>query len=320
MKVLVTGVLGFVGRNLKAYLDASGHDIIGLDKAVPKDEIDENIFRADILRCDLTSFLCDIDVVVHLAARVHIMRETSSDPLNEYRRINVEGTIRLANAAIKAGVKRFIYLSSAKVNGETSLPGMPFKEEDQLNPSDPYSLSKFEAEGYLRSLFKGSNMDVVIIRPPLVYGPGVKANFAELIKWIDQGWPIPLGRVRSNKRSFVSITNLVDFIRICLNHQKASNQIFFVSDDEDISTAELVKRLAKAMRKPAKLLPVPVSFLKCGAMMINKKQYISRLLDSLQVDISKAKSLLGWKPPQNLDEGLRQIFMIKRSPQIWTGQ
>ena len=311
MKVLVTGALGFVGRNLKEHLDAYGHETIGLDKAASEEEVSKNIFRADILKSDLANFLCDTDVVIHLAARVHIMRETSSDPLSEYRKINVDGTIRLANAAIKAGVKRFIYLSSAKVNGETSLPFRPFKEEDQLNPSDPYSLSKFEAEGYLRSLFKESGMDVVIIRPPLVYGPGVKANFAELIKWIERGFPIPFGCVKSNKRSFVSLANLVDFIRICLNHQKASNEIFFVSDDEDISTAELVKRLAKAMQKRAKLLPVPVSFLKCGAMIINKRQYISRLLDSLQVDITKAKSLLGWKPPQNLDEALRQIFIIK---------
>ena len=311
MKVLVTGALGFVGRNLKEHLDAYGHETIGLDKAASEDEVSKNIFRADILKSDLANFLCDTDVVIHLAARVHIMRETSSDPLSEYRKINVDGTIRLANAAIKAGVKRFIYLSSAKVNGETSLPFRPFKEEDQLNPSDPYSLSKFEAEGYLRSLFKESGMDVVIIRPPLVYGPGVKANFAELIKWIERGFPIPFGCVKSNKRSFVSLANLVDFIRICLNHQKASNEIFFVSDGEDVSTAELVKHLAKAMQKPAKLLPVPVGFLKFGAMMINKRQYISRLLDSLQVDITKAKSLLGWRPPQNLDEGLRQIFMIK---------
>ena len=311
MKVLVTGALGFVGRNLKEHLDAYGHETIGLDKAASEEEVSKNIFRADILKSDLANFLCDTDVVIHLAGRVHIMRETSSDPLSEYREINVDGTIRLANAAIKAGVKRFIYLSSAKVNGETSLPNKPFKEEDQPNPSDPYSVSKFEAEVYLRSLFKGSDMDVIIIRPPLVYGPGVKANFAELIKWIERGFPIPFGCVKSNKRSFVSVTNLVDFICVCLNHRKASNEIFFVSDDEDISTAELVERLAKAMQKPAKLLPVPVGLLKCGAMMINKRQYISRLLDSLQVDITKAKSLLGWKPPQNLDEGLRQIFMIK---------
>jgi nucleoside-diphosphate-sugar epimerase len=311
MRVLVTGALGFIGKHLRTYLERYGCEIIGLDKAASKDEVSKNIFRADILKSDLANFLCDTDVVIHLAGRVHIMRETSSDPLSEYREINVDGTIRLANAAIKAGVKRFIYLSSAKVNGETSLPNKPFKEEDQPNPSDPYSVSKFEAEVYLRSLFKGSDMDVIIIRPPLVYGPGVKANFAELIKWIERGFPIPLGCVKSNKRSFVSVANLVDFIRICLNHQKASNEIFFVSDDEDISTAELVKRLAKAMQKRAKLLPVPVSFLKCGAMIINKRQYISRLLDSLQVDITKAKSLLGWKPPQNLDEALRQIFIIK---------
>jgi len=308
MKVLVTGALGFVGKNLKAHLDAYGYNTIGLDKAALNGEVYKNIFRADILRSDLTNFLSDIEIVVHLAARVHIMRETSSDPLKEYRMINVDGTIRLADAAIKAGVKRFIYLSSAKVNGETSLPNKPFKEGDQLSPSDAYSLSKCEAERCLMSLSKGSNMDVVIIRPPLVYGPGVKANFAELIKWIERGLPLPLGRVISNKRSFVSINNLVDFIRICLNHQKASNEIFFVSDGEDVSTAELVKRLAKAMKKRAKLVPVPISVLKCGAMIVNKKQYVSRLLDSLQVDITKAKNLLGWMPPQSLDEGLLQIF------------
>jgi len=308
MKVLVTGALGFVGKNLKAHLDAYGYNTIGLDKAALKGEVYKNIFRADILRSDLTNFLSDIEIVVHLAARVHIMHETSSDPLKEYRMINVDGTIRLADAAIKAGVKRFIYLSSAKVNGETSPPNKPFKEGDQLSPSDAYSLSKCEAERCLMSLAKGSNMDVVIIRSPLVYGPGVKANFAELIKWIERGLPVPLGRVISNKRSFVSINNLVDFIRICLNHQKARNEIFFVSDGEDVSTAELVKRLAKAMQKRAKLVPVPISVLKFGAIIVNKKQYISRLLDSLQVDITKAKSILGWKPPQTLDEGLLQIF------------
>ena len=256
-------------------------------------------------KTDWRDELVDCDVVVHLAARVHVMYDASIDPLAEFRRVNVQGTLNLARQAAASGVRRFVFISSIKVNGEATQPGQPFTADDAPAPLDAYGISKMEAEQGLRELAAQTGMEVVIIRPPLVYGPGVKANFAAMMRWLQRGVPLPLGAIH-NQRSLVALDNLVDLIVTCLTHPAAANQTFLVSDDEDVSTTELLRRMGQAMGKPARLLPVPVSWLKVGAAMVGKRDAAQRLSGSLQVDIEKTCRLLGWVPPISLDEGLRR--------------
>ena len=251
--------------------------------------------------------LVDIKTLIHLAARVHIMRETVADPLAVFRDVNVCRTLKLAYQASSAGVKRFIFISSVKVNGEFTRPGYPFTETDDPNPQDHYSQSKNEAEQGLRQLIDQSKMDLVIIRPPLVYGHGVKANFAALISAVQRGLPLPLGAVH-NKRSLIALNNLVDFIVTCINHPKAANHTFLVSDGHDLSTTELVRGMAQAAGVTARLLPVPVWALQAGASLLGKGDVVQRLCGNLQVDISKARNLLGWVPPVSVEEGLRRAM------------
>jgi len=243
------------------------------------------------------------DVVVHCAARVHVMNETAADPLVEFRKVNVMGTLNLAIAAAKNGVKRFIFISSIKVNGESTLPGHPFTADDVPAPCDPYGISKMEAEQGLRRLSEETGMEVVIIRPVLIYGPGVKSNFRSMMAWLVRGVPLPLGSIR-NKRSLVSLENLVDLIATCINHPHAANQTFLVSDGEDVSTPELLTRMAQALDKSARLIPVPSSVLFYGAALVGRSAVAHRLCGSLQVDIGKTCSLLQWKPPYGVDEAL----------------
>ena len=245
------------------------------------------------------------DAVIHLAARVHVMRDTVGNPLAEFRRVNTEGTLNLARQAVLAGVKRFVFISSVKVNGEVTQPEQAFTEADVSSPQDAYGQSKHEAEQGLRQIASTSGMEVVIIRPPLVYGPGVKANFASLMRAVKRGWPLPLGAVH-NQRSLVALENLVDFIVTCITHPKAANQTFLVSDGKDLSTTELVRGMAQAAGVPARLLPVPVSALQAGASLLGKGDAVQRLCGNLQVDISKARELLGWNPPFSADEGLKR--------------
>ena len=245
------------------------------------------------------------DAVIHLAARVHVMRESAGDPLAEFRRVNTEGTLNLARQAVLAGVKRFVFISSVKVNGESTEPGHSFTEADTPNPQDAYGQSKHEAEQGLRQLSADTGMEVVIIRPPLVYGPGVKANFAVLMRAVQRGWPLPLGAVH-NQRSLVALDNLVDLIVTCITHPQAANQTFLVSDGEDLSTPDLIRRMARALNRSARLLPVPVLALQAGASLLGKGDAVQRLCGNLQIDISKARSLLGWLPPWSVDEGLRR--------------
>jgi len=245
------------------------------------------------------------DVVIHLAARVHIMNDDSKDPLAEFRKVNTEGTLNLARQAAESGVRRFIYLSSIKVNGEASDIGDCFSSDDGFIPNDPYGLSKYEAEQGLLALADVTDMDVVIIRPPLVYGPGVKANFLNMMRWVNRGVPLPFAAVQ-NKRSFVALDNLVDLIMTCIKHPASANQIFLVSDDEDISTTELLQRMGKALGKPARLIPIPAQLLRLGAQMLGKRDVAQRLLGNLQVDISKTKELLDWKPPVSFENGLQK--------------
>jgi UDP-glucose 4-epimerase len=246
-----------------------------------------------------------VDAVVHLAARVHVMQETTADPLAEFRRVNVQGTMNLARQAASAGVRRFVFVSSIKVNGEATQLGRPFMADDAPAPLDAYGVSKMEAEQGLREIASQTGMEVVIIRPPLVYGPGVKANFAAMMRWLKRGVPLPLGAIY-NQRSLVALDNLVDLIVTCLTHPAAANQTFMVSDGEDVSTTELLRRMGQAMGHPARLLPVPASWLKVAAGLVGKGDVAQRLCGSLQVDISKTRELLGWVPPVSLDEGLRR--------------
>lgn len=261
---------------------------------------------ADARRADLRTALGGADVVIHAAARAHVLQERAADPLAEYRRVNVDGTLALARAAAEAGVRRFVFVSSIKVNGERTAPGRAFRADDAPAPGDAYGVSKWEAEQGLCALARETGMEVVVVRPPLVYGPGAKGNFAALVRRVARGVPLPLGAVRHNRRSLVGLDNLVDLIVTCLDHPGAANQVFLAADGEDLSTADLLQRVARAMGRPARLLPVPVWVLQAAAASLGKRAVAQRLLGSLQVDGSKARELLGWAPPVSVDEGLKR--------------
>lgn len=251
------------------------------------------------------SALRDVNTVIHLAARVHVMCDNAADPLAEFRRVNVAGTLNLARQAVAAGTKRFIFISTIKVNGEETTLGRPFTSSDLPDPQDAYGISKHEAEECLRQLAEETGLEVVIIRPPLVYGPGVKGNFHSMMRWINKGVPLPLGAIH-NQRSLIALDTLVDFIITCIDHPAAANQTFLVADGEDLSTTDLLRRVGQAMGKPARLIPVPMSVLKIGARLLGKQSMAQRLCGNLQVDISKAREVLGWSPPVSVDEGLRR--------------
>lgn len=315
MKILVTGANGFVGSAVVNSL-VNNADIT-LRAAVRQE--DHSLFAAvDIIQVadlaadtDWGAALENIDVVIHTAARVHVMKDGATDPLAEYRQINVEGTLNLARQAVTAGVKRFIFISSIKVNGEETALNSPFSGDDLPAPVDPYGLSKLEAEQGLQKIAAETGMEVVIIRPPLVYGSNVKGNFQTMMRWLDKGVPLPLGAIH-NKRSLVALDNLVDLIVTCIDHPAAANQTFLAGDGEDLSTTELLQRMAKAMGKPARLVPVPVSILKLAATLLGKRAVAQRLCGSLQVDISKARDLLGWESPISVDEGLKRAAAGKK--------
>ena len=306
--ILVTGATGFVGSALLPVLLSQFHGVTAVGcRAQDKTHAELRSFGVGNIDCATrwSTVLRGKDAVIHLAARVHVMRESAGDPLAEFRRVNTEGTLNLARQAVLAGVKRFVFISSVKVNGEVTQPGQAFTEADVSSPQDAYGQSKHEAEQGLRQIASTTGMEVVIIRPPLVYGLGVKANFASLMRAVQRGWPLPLGAVH-NQRSLVALDNLVDFIVTCITHPQAANQTFLVSDGKDLSTTELVRGMAQAAGVPARLLPVPVSALQAGASLLGKGDEVQRLCGNLQVDISKARSLLGWVPPVSVEEGLRR--------------
>lgn len=306
--ILLTGSTGFVGTNLVKSLTLKSDYIVksAVRHAVNKD--DGLLFEVGDINAstDFELPLKNTTVVVHCAARAHVMADKEAEPLTLYREVNTAGTVNLAKQAIDSGVKRFIFISSIKVNGEGTLVGCPFKTEDNHAPEDDYGLSKSEAEKQLVALAKDSSMEVVIIRPTIVYGPGVKANFASLMRLVSKGIPLPFGSITQNKRSLVSINNLVDLIVTCIDHPKAANQVFLVSDDHDVSTAEMVRELAIALDKPTWQLPVPIWCYKLFGKLFGKSDIVDRLTGTLQVDISHTKETLGWKPPQTLQEGFKQ--------------
>ena len=308
MGTLVTGANGFVGSALCARLLRDG---VAVRRAVRS--LGSQFSGAEPIaigslssETDWTVALRSVEQVVHLAARVHVMNDKSTDPLTDFRLVNVESTANLARQAAAAGIRRFVYLSSVKVNGEFTQEGRLFAADDAPAPEDPYGVSKHEAEQLLRQIATETGMKVVIIRPPLVYGPGVKANFESMMRWLARGVPLPLAAVTQNRRSLVSLNNLVDLIVTCLHHPAAANQTFLVSDGEDISTAELLRRMGTALGHPARLFYVPPSMLKIGAQVVNKPGIYQRLCGSLQLDMAKTRQLLGWTPPVSVEEGLRR--------------
>ena len=309
-KILVTGATGFIGHAFVGFLlSKGGHSVrVALRReGLSWPDTVERAYIEDLASAnDWSKAVNGVRVVVHTAARVHVMQENSSSPLNEFRRVNVQGTLSLARQAAAAGVRRFVFVSSIKVNGEATRLGSPFTADDMPAPLDAYGISKLEAEQGLRQIAAETGMEVVVVRPPLVYGPGVRANFQTLLRAVARGLPLPLGAI-DNRRSLVALDNLVDLIVTCISHPHAANQTFLVSDGEDVSTPELIRRMARAMGRPARLIPVPVWLLKVGAALPGKQDMAQRLCGSLLVDIEKTRRLLGWTPPISLDEGLRRV-------------
>jgi len=307
--ILVTGATGFVGQEVVKNLIITGHDVRACAR---QDGIvfhpNAHIFKVGNLseNTDWHSALQNLDVVIHLAARVHVMTEHTSGSLTEFRKVNTAATLNLARQAIDAGVKRFVFISSIKVNGEDTNNGLKFSPNDIHVPTDPYGLSKYEAEQGLLKLAEETNMEVVIIRSPLVYGVGVRANFLSMMQWVNKGIPLPFGSIH-NKRSLVALDNLVSFIIHCIEHPKAANEVFLISDGEDVSTTELLQQVAKAFGKKIFLLPVPVGLMRFFAKLLGKEDVANRLFGSLQVDSSKARDLLDWKPVITMDEQLKKI-------------
>ena len=302
-KVLITGYTGFVGSRLLDNI-SDNYDCVLLGRQKTKGfkwefadfSLQENYFKA----------LNVVDVVIHCAARVHLMDDDTSNPQDLYKYFNTDATLKLAKQASESGVNRFIFISSIKVNGESTEHGRPFKPDYNHIPADPYGLSKYEAEIGLHKIAKETGMEIVIIRPPLVYGPGVKANFSAMMKWVNRGIPLPLGGIKQNKRSLVSVDNLVDLIVTCIEHPNAANQTFLVSDDEDVSTTGLLKSMAAVLNVPSRLAPIPGSWIDFVSKLIGKPAISQRLCGSLQVDISKTKDLLSWKPPYSPAEAMKK--------------
>jgi nucleoside-diphosphate-sugar epimerase len=307
--ILVTGANGFVGSKLCQVLIDNSDTVHAITRRqnFPLETSTLKYFSVNNIGSDTQweRALDRVDCVIHLAARVHVMLDSSSNPLAIYREVNTVGTMNLARQALKAGVKRFIYLSSIKVNGESTSKNTSFKASDETFPTDPYAISKYEAEQQLFELTKNTNMSIVVIRPPLVYGPGVKANFFSMMRWVNKEIPLPLGLIH-NKRSLVALDNLVDLILVCSTHKAAVNQVFLVSDGNDLSVTQLLQSMAKALDKTSRLIPVPVWLLRLGATILQQTNISNRLLGSLQVDMSKTQELLNWEPSITAEEALKE--------------
>lgn len=307
MRVLLTGASGFVGRAVQARLLVDGlHRLRCAQRKAPVAPlagVEYCLAPSLEAEADWSQALADVDAVIHCAARVHVMHEQAADPLAEFRRANVEGTLRLAQQAVAAGVRRFVFVSSIKVNGEQTLPGQAYRADDVSDATDPYGISKREAEDELLALAAETGLEVVIVRPPLIYGPGVKANFLSMMRWLQRGVPLPFGAI-GNRRSLVALDNLVDLLVVCLTHPAASGQRFLVCDGEDLSTTELLRRLSAALGRSARLLPVPQALIEWAAILLGRRQFNQRLCGSLQINMDKTRERLGWAPPLSVDQAL----------------
>lgn len=311
MNVLITGANGFVGRSACKRAFAAGMGVRGATRQAISLPTGVEAVVVPGMGCPAgwVTALMGCDAVIHTAARVHVMNDSTSNPLIEFRQVNVDGTLNLARQAATAGVRRFVFVSSIKVNGESTSANHPFTAAGAPTPQDPYGMSKMEAEQGLRQIAADTDMEVVIIRPPLVYGPGVKANFASLMRAVQRGVPLPLASITRNRRSFVALDNLVDLLITCVDHPAAANQTFLVSDGEDLPTADLLRRIGEAMGKPARLFSIPPSLLQLGANVLGKRNVAQRLLGDLQIDISHTRNTLNWTPPISVEEGLRRAVV-----------
>ncbi len=308
-RIAVTGASGFVGQALCNALVERGSSL----NAIVRSDGSMRQRKGGLVKIlalgklsaktDWSTALTEVSHVIHCAGRAHVMKESRSNAIAAYRATNVDVTLNLARQAAEAGIKRFIFISSIKVNGESTSPGKAFKDTDTPNPLDAYGISKMEAELGLHEISCETGMEVVYIRPPLVYGAGVKGNFLTMMRLLNRGLPLPFGAIR-NRRSMVALDNLVDLVINCLDNPAAANQTFLVSDDEDLSTTELLQRLAKMLGRPARLISVSPLLLEWGASLFGKEDIAQRLIGNLQVDIRKTKELLGWYPPVKVDEGL----------------
>lgn len=308
-KILVTGANGFVGSSLCETLHRRGVDFV---PAVRNADLNGQISVGDLgPDTDWTVALEGCDVVIHLAARVHVMNDSANDPLAAFRAVNVDATLNLARQALAKGIKRFVFISSIKVNGEETTTH-PFTAFDEPAPIDPYGQSKLEAEIALQELGNATGLEVVIVRPPLVYGPGVRANFRRLMQLVKTGLPLPLGAIH-NRRSMVAVDNLVDLLILCASHPAAAGQIFLVSDDRDVGISELLRMLAAAMDKRSLLLPLPAGLLASAAAVFGNSAVANRLLGSLQVDINHTKSTLQWQPPVSMEFALKKTVADYRA-------
>lgn len=308
-KVLVTGANGFVGRALVGALVRNNIDVSAVvrqdNSAITRNlTADLPVYAIGNIgpETNWAEALRGVQTVIHLAARVHVMHETTSNPLAEFRRINTFGTERLAVSAIRAGVRRLVYVSSIKVNGEATITE-PFCASDAPNPNDPYAISKWEAEQVLGRIAAETGLEIVIVRPPLVYGPGVSGNFRALLKWVNRGIPLPLASIE-NRRSLVGIENFVDLLITCATHPSAAGEVFLVSDGEDLSTPELLRRVARALAKPTRLFSFPVPLLRAVTAFLGRGAQCERLCGSLVVDSRKSQEVLGWTPPLSVNDGL----------------
>jgi nucleoside-diphosphate-sugar epimerase len=310
--VLVTGATGFVGSILCERLAGAGYVVraaLRSDRTVP-DYIAQKVVIGDIADGDLTAALEGVTAVVHAAARTHVLHD-SADNAELYIHTNTRGTERLAQAAAQAGVRRFVFVSSIKVNGEES--GHAYTADDQPCPQDAYGTSKWLAENALQEVAARTGLEAVIVRPPLVYGPGVRANFLRLMRWVDAGRPLPLGSIR-NRRSLVSAWNLCDLLQLTLTHPAAPGRVWMVSDGEDLSTVELIRRIGTTMRRRVRLVPMPLGALRVAAALTGRAGEIERLCGSLCVDITATRRELGWAPPLPMSQGLARTVAWYASP------
>jgi UDP-N-acetyl-alpha-D-quinovosamine dehydrogenase len=309
VKILLTGANGFIGTAIGVTYIAKGGGVraaIRRNKELPL-ALDEKFSVVGEIdgRTSWSGAFRDVSVVVHAAARVHVMNRKIRNSLVEYRKINVDGTLNLIRQAAASGVRRFIYISSVKVIGESTRLGKPYEVGDEVSPKDPYGVSKFEAELGLRRVASKLGIEIVIIRPPLVYGPGVKANFLSMMDWLSKGVPLPFGSL-TNQRSLVALENLVDLVITCIDHPAAANQTFLVSDGQDLSTTELLRQMAKLLGKRVWLLPIPAQVLESLAPVFGKQDLIERLCGTFQIDISRTCELLDWSPPTSSVEAMNK--------------
>ncbi|MEZ9645209.1 UDP-glucose 4-epimerase family protein [Vibrio sp. 10N.261.52.C2] len=309
MKVLVTGSTGFVGARVVQLAEERGWAVVPVVRRTSRTQ--HNCFFVSSIgpKTDWSDAFKGVDCIVHCAARVHQMNEGEQDALAAYRDINTLGTLNLAKQAAEAGVKRFVFVSSIKVNGELTEPGSPFLPNLDNIPKDPYGLSKYEAEVALTKLSKETGLEVVIVRPPLVYGPGVKANFLSIMRMVEKGMPLPFGAIH-NKRSLVYIDNLSSLILTCCEHPSAPGHTFLASDSQDVSTSQLIRAIALSMDKSSRLLPIPMSWIRVGASVLRKQHLAQRVCANLQVETCHTKEILGWTPPVTFEEGINKTVEV----------